>query len=167
MKKAVFVEEETVEEGSQSNQTGEQDLAQGAATRLNRMFFAEESASSTHHLQPRAALRGVQGDQSGSIEITRQHTVIGRSSEYIPSHLGKIVIDKDEISRNHAAIRFRDMAFWLEDLDSANGTFLNSQQIHEKVRVKHRDIVQFCDETFEFLLLEEEDKSNETIMRKV
>jgi Mg-chelatase subunit ChlD len=166
----VAVEEESEQKPGQAPDSEEgvdPEHSSAASTRLNRMFFTEDSPSSTRQLQPQASLKdlnGVTGQEM--VEITRQHTVIGRRSEYIAAHLGRVVIDKDEISRNHAAIHFRDMAFWLEDLDSANGTFVNSQQIHEKVRVKHGDTVQFCDEMFEFILMDEEDKSNETIMRK-
>ena len=40
-----------------------------------------------------------------------------------------IVVDDDEISACHARIFFEEGKFWVEDLQSTNGTFLNGKRI--------------------------------------
>jgi pSer/pThr/pTyr-binding forkhead associated (FHA) protein len=51
---------------------------------------------------------------------------IGRSSS------NDIHIPEQHVSRQHAIIRYRDGVFMITDLDSANGTFVNDQQIKEE-----------------------------------
>lgn len=55
----------------------------------------------------------------------RPVTAIGRTGD------NHIVIDDTFASSNHAIIAWRDDAWWVEDLDSHNGTFLNDEQITE------------------------------------
>lgn len=56
----------------------------------------------------------------------RQAYVIGRS-------VGSTIrLDDTEVSRRHAEISFRDNCFRITDLTSANGTFLNGQQIADE-----------------------------------
>jgi two-component system cell cycle response regulator len=50
---------------------------------------------------------------------------IGRSSQC------DIQIDDDKISRNHAEISFRDGLVWLKDLQSTNGSYVNSKRVSE------------------------------------
>src|ERR1044072_8252437 len=55
---------------------------------------------------------------------------IGRSPK------NKIVIDSQRVSRRHAIINVQDIGqFWLIDLGSSNGTYLNGRRINNTVRV--------------------------------
>jgi hypothetical protein len=67
---------------------------------------------------------------------------IGRS----PSN--EIVLPHDTISRNHALIQAQKQnEFWLVDLGSSNGTFLNGQRVKQAVLLHDQDqilIGQFC-----------------------
>lgn len=65
--------------------------------------------------------------------------VIGRSG------FCDIVLNKRSISREHARIFERGGSFYLEDLDSVNGTFLNGHRIHEAVRLKEGDRINLYD----------------------
>lgn len=50
-----------------------------------------------------------------------------------------LVVDQDYVSRHHACLYGNDEGFWfLEDLDSSNGTFVNDVRIKKK-RVDHAD----------------------------
>jgi pSer/pThr/pTyr-binding forkhead associated (FHA) protein len=44
-------------------------------------------------------------------------------------------LDFPEVSSQHARIGFEDGSFWIEDLGSTNGTFLNEQQVAGRVEV--------------------------------
>lgn len=42
-----------------------------------------------------------------------------------------IVLDDSETSKNHAIIYYRDGYYWIEDLQSRNGVFVNGKKISE------------------------------------
>src|SRR5262249_26501577 len=53
--------------------------------------------------------------------------------------------------REHAAIVRRQGRFYIEDLQSRNGTFVNNQQITQQTLLNHKDRIRVCDFTAEFL----------------
>jgi hypothetical protein len=65
------------------------------------------------------------------------YTTIGRHDD------NSIRIDDGFISGSHAEIVFDQGAWWLQDLGSTNGTFVNNQAVRSRVRVSDGDIVQF------------------------
>lgn len=56
-----------------------------------------------------------------------------------------IVLDYGAISREHAKISFEEGAYYVEDLRSRNGTFLNSNLIDRKIPIFDGDIIRICD----------------------
>jgi pSer/pThr/pTyr-binding forkhead associated (FHA) protein len=81
--------------------------------------------------------------------ISENITRIGRQEES-----NQIAIDKDTISRNHAHIEYRNNAFWIADLGSSNGTFVNGKQISEETLLNHGDKIAFDVYEFEFAVTE-------------
>jgi serine/threonine protein kinase len=78
-----------------------------------------------------ARLMAVAGPTSGSIiDLASQSRVLGRRD-----------IDRDDrlISREHARVLRQGQQFWLEDLNSTNGTFLNGQRIFGRALLKDGD----------------------------
>jgi adenylate cyclase len=70
---------------------------------------------------------------------------IGRSPK------NKIVIDSQRVSRRHAIINVQDIGqFWLIDLGSSNGTYLNGRRIHNPVRLSNQDQLVIGDQVFIF-----------------
>jgi pSer/pThr/pTyr-binding forkhead associated (FHA) protein len=65
------------------------------------------------------------------------YTTIGRHDE------NSIAIDDGFISGSHAELVFDQGVWWLQDLGSTNGTFVNDQEVRSRVRVSNGDIVQF------------------------
>ena len=63
-------------------------------------------------------------DQGRRFELSDGLT-LGRES------VNAIQLHDTEVSRRHAQIRIRDGQFWLADLKSSNGSFLNDQRIDE------------------------------------
>src|SRR5713226_5526181 len=65
--------------------------------------------------------------------------------------LNTIVVDSPKVSRLHSIIHLEDNgAFWLIDLGSSNGTFLNKRRIHEPVRLRDRDEINIGGKMFVF-----------------
>lgn len=42
-----------------------------------------------------------------------------------------VILEDTRVSRNHAQIRYRARRFWITDLGSTNGTFVNGEQVEE------------------------------------
>ncbi|MEM6732407.1 MAG: FHA domain-containing protein, partial [Myxococcota bacterium] len=95
--------------------------------------------------EERAQLIGIQGADTGrQHSITGDEVLIGRSSRC------SIVLAEPSVSRQHARIERRDDGFWVVDLDSGNGTYVNGQRVGE-FRVFSGDEVTFGNGTFQFL----------------
>jgi pSer/pThr/pTyr-binding forkhead associated (FHA) protein len=79
-----------------------------------------------------------------------------RLSEKTPTAIGRhssceFVLRKDDVSRRHAEVFFRNGDFRLRDLGSTNGTFLNGQQVEDSSPLSAGDkieigssIIVFC-----------------------
>lgn len=65
------------------------------------------------------------GDAQEYILVEGATITIGRSSS------NDIYIPEEHVSRQHAVINYREGIFMLNDLSSANGTFVNDQQVVE------------------------------------
>ena len=79
-----------------------------------------------------------------SIQIQGNCT-IGRSAK------NTMVLDSPKISRQHAIINVQNVGeFWLIDLGSSNGTFLNKRRVHQPVRLCDQDQIIIGDFVFTF-----------------
>ncbi len=61
-----------------------------------------------------------------------------------------IVLDVGAVSRQHAQILVIDSNFYVEDLKSRNGTFVNGEQIRDRHRLEDNDRIKICDLLFTF-----------------
>jgi adenylate cyclase len=62
-----------------------------------------------------------------------------------------IVLDAQKISRRHAIINVQNVGeFWLIDLGSSNGTFLNNRRLHQPVRLSDQDQIALGDRLYIF-----------------
>ena len=94
---------------------------------------------------PKYLLRGVSGPTFGKIYAMVGAMNVGRNSDC------DICIPIDEISRNHAKLQSASDGVVVEDLASANGTFVNDQRVHAGTLIKPGDEVRF--DTVRFLLM--------------
>lgn len=69
------------------------------------------------------------------------------------SHRVKLQIDKDTISQFHAKIDWKEGKYYIEDMNSTNGTFVNEEMLNYKeIRELHiGDIIRFADVKYRFL----------------
>ena len=66
----------------------------------------------------------VKGLEDGVTQTLGQERItIGRRTD------NEVILEGDNISRNHVAIERRDSRYFVSDIGSANGTYLNEQQI--------------------------------------
>jgi diguanylate cyclase (GGDEF)-like protein len=85
-------------------------------------------------------------------DLTRRHVLaadrdtydIGRSSQ------SQIIVDSSAASRRHARLHRIREQWWLKDLESLNGTYVNDRRI-DRVRLAHGDRVQIGDFFFKHL----------------
>jgi adenylate cyclase len=62
-----------------------------------------------------------------------------------------IPLDSPKVSRRHALIHLQNIGeFWLIDLGSSNGTFLNKRRIHHPIRLSDGDQITIGDQVFTF-----------------
>ena len=78
------------------------------------------------------------------IELDKHRITLGRHPEC------EVQIDQGAVSRKHATISFRENAYFLEDLSSRNGTFLNEEKISSETRLFDGAKIKICDVSFVF-----------------
>lgn len=77
--------------------------------------------------------------------LLRGNCSLGRSSD------STIKLQSPKASRRHALIHLQNVGeFWLIDLGSANGTFLNSRRLHQPVRLRDHDRISIAEAELTF-----------------
>ena len=77
--------------------------------------------------------------------LTEEEFTIGRDVK------NNIVVDLDNVSRRHAKITIRGGRFFVEDLGSTNGTFLNEDEVLRESQLRSGDYVKVGGSIFKFL----------------
>ena len=94
-----------------------------------------------------AVLRALQGLDPGKLfPLEGASAVLGRHPAC------DVVLESASVSRQHARILNVDGSFYLEDLHSRNGTFLNGRQVQQRQLLNENDEVGICDLSFTFHL---------------
>ncbi len=94
---------------------------------------------------PKFVMRGVSGPTFGKTFGVTGGLTLGRSAEC------DIAIPSDEISRHHAKLQLVADGVMVEDMGSANGTFVNNQRVHGATLMRHGDELRL--DTVRFMLM--------------
>lgn len=81
----------------------------------------------------------------GEVFPIRGKVTMGRASQ------NQIQLKDNFTSQDHAMIYQQDGHFWIRDLDSLNGTFINGQRIFEPIILSKGDQVKIGGVTFQFV----------------
>jgi hypothetical protein len=92
-----------------------------------------------------AVLQALNGLNAGQLyPLEGKRAVLGRHPDC------DIVLDVGAVSRQHAQILQVSDEFFVEDLGSRNGTFVNGEAIHGRRALRENDQVKICDLLFSF-----------------
>lgn len=72
---------------------------------------------------------------------TQEHYFIGNNTTIGRTEQNDIVLKDRFISKRHARITKEDGIYFIQDLNSANGTYINGQQITNAVELRDKDII--------------------------
>jgi serine phosphatase RsbU (regulator of sigma subunit)/pSer/pThr/pTyr-binding forkhead associated (FHA) protein len=78
--------------------------------------------------------------------LQKEPVIIGRHPDC------DVHIDDGSVSRHHAQVTFEGGNYFVQDLNSRNGTFLNDQPIHQPTRLYDQAEIRICDVTLVFLI---------------
>jgi len=92
-----------------------------------------------------AFLKAIKGLNPGQIfPLEGDSIILGRNSEC------DIVLEVGAVSRHHARIVRAERKYYVEDLASRNGTFLNEKSVEGRKLLEENDQIQVCDLVFVF-----------------
>lgn len=115
-----------------------------------KMIYLDISVAENIVVESDTYLKLINRKEEFSFKVSEQYylsnnTSIGRDDS------NDIVIKDRFISKNHAQIIKDENLYFLEDLDSANGTYLNGQLISDAIELKDKDIIDIGQVEFLFV----------------
>jgi serine phosphatase RsbU (regulator of sigma subunit)/pSer/pThr/pTyr-binding forkhead associated (FHA) protein len=92
-----------------------------------------------------ATLQVLKGPNPGkTFPLESEEAVLGRNATC------QVVINVPAVSREHAVVRRINGQFFIEDMHSRNGTFVNNQEISTRTLLRNGDRIKICDNLFTF-----------------
>ncbi len=83
-------------------------------------------------------------NQGSSVELVGDKIIFGRNQDC------NIVLNVPAVSREHAVIRRIQGKFYIEDMKSRNGTFVNNKEVTTRTLLKDNDKIKICDNLLAF-----------------
>lgn len=77
-------------------------------------------------------------------DLVKESYILGRHPEC------DIIVDAGAVSRHHARITRESSNFFIEDMKSRNGTFVNGRMVFGKYALSDGDLIRVCDVSFTF-----------------
>ena len=93
----------------------------------------------------------------------KRSVVIGRVAAK-HKNARNFVVPQSTVGRTHAVIDFHDGAFWLNDQNSTNGTFVNGKKLEQPHRLKDGDMVMFHQYPFRFISRQDAPDGDKTVI---
>ena len=114
----------------------------GQETRITKISKLRDHLSASSE----SCLVQIHGPDLGKKYIlTEKEFSIGRDEK------NNIVVDLDNVSRKHCVVKNRENAFYVTDLKSTNGTYLNDEEIGDEQALRSGDLVKVGGAIFKFL----------------
>ena len=107
-------------------------------------IFISTRGELRHLAQPREATPGrLVLLEAGTTSLPRGHTLALRPVTTVGRAPGSALVLNDSfVSANHAVLTWREGQWWLQDLGSTNGTFLNEAPVVDgEVPVRYGDVI--------------------------
>src|SRR5439155_24594748 len=82
--------------------------------------------------------------QGSTMELEGDRIVLGRNQDC------NVVLNVPAVSREHAVIRRINEKYYIEDMKSRNGTFVNSKEVTTRTLLKDNDQIKICDNLLRF-----------------
>jgi pSer/pThr/pTyr-binding forkhead associated (FHA) protein len=76
-------------------------------------------------------------DPDNNFRFNIPEIIIGRDESC------NLIVDQPTISARHARLSFHHNQWWIEDLNSSNGTYINNEPVASSVVVTSRDQIRF------------------------
>lgn len=118
-----------------------------------KMIYLDISTTNTMNYASNTYLKLINRKESLPFKIN-EHYYIGDETTLGRGDDNDIVINDKFISKNHMRIIKEDGVFYIEDLNSANGTLLNGEPISDAIELKDKDLIDIG--RIEFLFVDEE-----------
>src|ERR1700681_3829436 len=83
-------------------------------------------------------------NQGSSVELVGDKIILGRNQDCT------VVLNVPAVSREHAVIRRIQGKFYIEDMKSRNGTFVNNKEVTTRTLLKDNDKIKICDNLLAF-----------------
>lgn len=83
-------------------------------------------------------------NQGATVELVGERVVLGRNADC------HVVLNVPAVSREHACIRKIQGKFYIEDMKSRNGTFVNNKEVTTRTQLKDNDRIKICDNILAF-----------------
>ncbi|MFL5800707.1 MAG: FhaA domain-containing protein [Roseiflexaceae bacterium] len=96
------------------------------ATGSDRTQIFQPPAGAAPQAQPRARLLLAASGSAHSIPLESTSLTIGRGLN------NDIILEDTRVSRHHAQLRYQARRFWIADLGSTNGTYVNNEQVADR-----------------------------------
>ena len=76
-----------------------------------------------------------------TIDLDRAELTVGRQAD------NDLVLESERVSRRHVRVLCRRAGYYLEDLGSINGTFVNGRRLaaQQPEVLHHKDVIQVCE----------------------
>lgn len=105
---------------------------------LSKNFFCTQCGSKLlTNKYKRSRLHILTGESEGAIFLLREgRNTIGRDGGNL------VVLGDEKISNKHAAIVFEDGQYWIKDLQSKNGVFVNGAKVGVAERLVNGSIIE-------------------------
>ena len=135
----------------------EEEIRPLSGNEKNRLLFEEEETQlllgeeeTQLLLKPKHLMLQSQKKLEEVMEIMARDTTLGSSR-----HHSDLLLNYPTISRNHARIVYLEDNYYLEDLSSTNGTYLNGRKLlpGEQKELTTKDMVQFAEYSYEISIV--------------